>query len=160
MALVTEDEIVDIAIRLEESGEAFYTAAADKMANDKIRLLFQELSMQEQEHRRAFQQMGRNAVKLAYTPEQWEQFQAYVGALLQQTFFRNPESALERATTVTDPASALEAALGFEKESILFYQELQAVVQETNRQIVARVIREEKHHLERLADVLADLSPA
>jgi rubrerythrin len=155
MALLTGDEIIEIATRLEESGEAFYSAAAEKATTPGIQALFQDLAVQEQYHRRAFQQMGRDAVELALSPEQWEEFQAYTGALLQSSFFARPERALSRAATAQDERSALQAALDFEKEAILFFQELQAVVRGPGRQTVERIIQEEKQHIQRLSGMLA-----
>jgi rubrerythrin len=158
MAIITEDEIIDIAIRLEEKGEAFYTTAAAYAADYELQELFGQLSTQESEHLRAFQQMGRSAVRMAFTPDEWEEFQAYVGALLQQSFFAGPDTALDRAASARDQASVIRAALGFEKESILFYEKLQTAVHETSRHIVARIIHEEERHVRGLADALDALS--
>ncbi len=155
MSLLTSDEIIEIAIRLEESGEAFYNAAAEKATTAGVKALFKDLEVQEQYHRRAFQQMGRDVVELALSPEQWDEFQAYTGALLQQSFYASPASALNLATTAEDERSALQAALDFEKEAILFFQELQAVVREVGRQTMERIIQEEKQHVQRLAAMLA-----
>ena len=48
MALLTGDEIVEIAMRLEEEGEAFYNAAAEQATTAEIKDLFEELAIQEQ----------------------------------------------------------------------------------------------------------------
>ncbi len=155
MALLTGDEIIEIATRLEESGEAFYGAAAEKATSASVKALFEDLAVQEQYHRRAFQQMGHDAVELALSPEQWDEFQAYTNALLQQSFFAKPEKALNRAAIAQDERCALQAALDFEKEAILFFQELQAVVRSPGRQTVERIIQEEKQHIQQLSGMLA-----
>lgn len=155
MALLTGDEIIEMAVRLEESGEAFYDAAAGKAADASVKALFEELALQEQYHRRAFQQMGRDVVELALSPEQWEQFQAYTGALLQNHFFANPENALNIAAQAKDERQALQAALGFEKETLLFFHELRDAVRGPGQQTVDRIIGEEKQHIQRLSGMLA-----
>jgi rubrerythrin len=114
MALLTGDEIIEIAMRLEERGEAFYTAAAEKATSPAVKALFENLAVQEQYHRRAFQQMGRDLVALALSPEQWDEFQAYSNALLQQSFFAKSEGALSRTVEAMDEREALQGALGFE----------------------------------------------
>jgi rubrerythrin len=106
MALLTGDEVVEIAIRLEESGEAFYTAAAEKANDLDVKALFQQLALQEMYHRRAFQQMDRGTVQAVLTADQWEEFQAYTGALLQQSFFDRPEDALNVAARAEDERTA------------------------------------------------------
>jgi rubrerythrin len=155
MALLTGDEIVEIAVRLEEEGEAFYNAAAGRTATAELRALFEELAIQEQYHRRAFQQMGRDMAQLALSDEQWEQFQAYTGALLEQRVFDKPEGALAQAVEAQDEKEALQAALGFEKETLQFYRELWGVVRGADRQTVDRIIAEEEVHIRRLAGMLA-----
>jgi rubrerythrin len=155
MALLTADEIIEIAMHLEESGEVFYNAAADKATEAGAKALFEELALQEQYHRRAFQHMGRGVVEVALSPEQWGEFQAYTGALLQNHFFANPENALNIAAEAEDEQSALRAALSFEKETLLFFHELRDAVRGPGQQTVDRIIQEEKQHVQRLAGLLA-----
>jgi rubrerythrin len=155
MALMTGDEIIEIAMRLEERGEAFYKAAADKATRADIKALFEDLAVQEQYHRRAFQQMGRDVVALALSPEQWDEFQAYTNALLQQSFFAKPEGVLDQAAGAMDEREALQGALGFEKETLLFFHELKGVVGGAGQQTVERIVQEEKRHIQRLSAMLA-----
>ena len=155
MTLLTGDEIIEIAVRLEETGEAFYHDAAEKATSKEVKALFEELAIQEQHHRRAFQQMGRSVVELAFSPEQWDQFQAYTGALLRQSFFEKPEGALSQAVEAIDEPAALQAAVGFEKETLLFFHELRGVVKGPARQTMDRIIEEERQHIQRLSEMLA-----
>jgi rubrerythrin len=155
MALLTGNEILEMAMRLEESGEAFYNAAAAKATDTGVKALFEDLALQEQYHHRAFQQMGHDVVALALSPEQWQQFQAYTGALLQNHFFASPENALNIAAQAKDERQALQAALGFEKETLLFFHELRSAVRGPGQQTVDRIIDEEKQHIQRLSGMLA-----
>ena len=155
MALLTGDEVIEIAMRLEEKGEAFYDAAAEEATTAEIKTLFEELAIQEQYHRRAFQQMGRDLVQLTLSDEQWEQFQSYAGVLLDQQIFDKPEGALGKAAGAQDEREALQTALDFEKETLQFFQELRGVVKGADRQTVERIIGEEEHHVKRLSGMLA-----
>jgi rubrerythrin len=157
MALLTGDEIIEIATRLEENGEAFYNAAAAKATTASVKALFDDLALQEQYHRRAFEQMGRGGVELALSPDQWQEFQAYTDALLQQSFFARSESALNLATQAQSEHEALQAALDFEKEAMLFFHELRDVVRGAGRKAVERIIQEEKQHVQRLSAMLSQL---
>jgi rubrerythrin len=142
-------------MRLEESGEVFYREAAAKATDAGVKGLFEELAIQEQYHHQAFQRMGRDVVEVALSPDQWDEFQAYTGALLQNHFFANPQNALNIAAEAEDEQSALQAALGFEKETLLFFHELHAAVRGPGRQTVYRIIQEEKQHVQRLSGMLA-----
>lgn len=155
MALLTGDEIIEIAVRLEERGEAFYNTAAGRTDTAEIKALFEELAIQEQYHRRAFQQMGHDIAQLALSDEQWEQFQAYSGALLDQRVFDKPGGALAEAAQAESETEALRAALGFEKETLQFYRELRGVVRGADQKTVDRIIGEEEHHIQRLSGMLA-----
>jgi rubrerythrin len=155
MALLTGDEIIEIAMRLEEKGEAFYNSAAEEATTAEIKALFEELAIQEQYHYRAFQQMGRDLVQLTLSDEQWEQFQSYTGALLDQRIFDKPDGALGQAAGVQDERKALQTALGFEQETLRFFQELRGVVKGADQQTVERIIGEEEHHVKRLSGMLA-----
>ena len=155
MALLTGDEIIEIAMRLEEKGEAFYTAAAQEAITPEIKTLFEELAIQEQYHHRAFQQMGRNLVQMTLTDEQWEQFQAYTGVLLEQRIFDKTDGALVEASAAQNERQALQAALDFEKETLQFFQELKVVVKGADKETVERIIGEEEHHMKRLSRMLS-----
>lgn len=155
MALMTGDEILDIATRLEENGEAFYDSAADRATTAEVKTLFQDLAVQEQYHRRAFEAMAGGEVTLGFTAEQHEEFAAYTDALLRKEFFDSSGGALDRAARAGDERSALEAALGFEKETLLFYHELKGMVSSADRAMVERIIEEEKQHIQRLSRMLA-----
>jgi rubrerythrin len=52
-----------------------------------------------------------------------------------------------------DRAAALRAAMGFEKDTMLFYYDLREMVSEKDRQIITDIIREEKQHLRRLVNL-------
>ena len=155
MALLTGEEILAIAMRLEESGESFYKRAAHGATSASVRALFEELAVQEQYHRRAFQQMSSSAVADTLSPEQWDQFQSYAAALLQQRFFSDPQHALSAATDAEDEQEALDAALGFERETIAFYEQLHGVVRHTEQGVIQRIIDEERHHIQRLSAMQA-----
>ncbi len=155
MALLTGDEIIEIAMRLEEKGEAFYNAAAEEATTAEIKTLFEELAIQEQYHHRAFQRMGRDLVQLTLSDDQWEQFQSYAGALLDQRVFERPDGTLGQAAGVQNEREALQTALDFEKETLQFFQELRGVVKGADRQTVERIIGEEEHHVKRLSGMLA-----
>lgn len=155
MAILTGDEIIEIAMRLEERGEAFYHAAAGEAITAEIKVLFEELAIQEQYHRRAFEGMGRDLVRQTLTDEQWEQFHAYAGVLLEQRIFDKPDGALGEAAGARDEREALQAALDFENETLQFFQELKVVVKGAGKQTVERIIGEEEHHVKRLSGMLS-----
>ena len=155
MALLTANEILEIATRLEPSGESYYKAAAQRATHASVKALFEELAIQEQYHRRAFEQMSGSAVADILSPEQWDEFQSYADALLQQQFLADPENALRVAAEADGELDALGAALGFEQETIAFYEQLHNIVRDAEQQAIQRIIDEEKRHVQRLSAMQA-----
>ena len=155
MALLTADEIIEIAVQIEENGEAFYSAAAETASTDEIKSLFEDLAVQERYHLRTFQELGRGVVELALAPDQWDEFQAYTRALLEQSFFSKEEGALSQAAQARDEVEALRAALEFEKETLLFFQRLYDAVRGPGKQKVDQIMQEERQHIRRLSAMLA-----
>ena len=99
--------------------------------------------------------MGRDIVQTTLSDEQWDQFQEYTGALLNQRIFDKPDGALSKAASVQDEREALKAALGFEKETLQFYHGLRDVVRGADQQTVDRIVGEEEQHIRRLSGMLS-----
>jgi rubrerythrin len=58
------------------------------------------------------------------------------------------------AESVADVREALHMALGFEKDTLLFYYDLRELMRESDRPIISEIIREEKAHVRRIAGLL------
>lgn len=155
MALLTGDEVIEIAIRLEVRGEEFYRASASSATSASVQLLFTDLAEQEVHHRLAFERMGRDVVELALSPDQWDEFQAYTNALLDQSFFSRRQGAISELAQALDEREAVESALAFEKETLLFFHELRDAVRGAGKAVIGRIIDEERRHIQRLATALA-----
>jgi len=160
MAVFTATEVIDMALRAERNGETFYTAAAKKMGNAEIKELLQELAAREREHYRIFEKL---ADQVADTPNisvpDWDEYNQYVGAALQSALFGGADKALAAAEELEDEQDTLRMALGFEKDTLLFYYDLRDMMgREADRQVVEEIIREEKKHARRLGAQLRALA--
>jgi rubrerythrin len=155
MAVFTAAEAIEMAMEIEKNGEVFYNEAAAKSADAQVKALFEDLAIQEQGHYRAFQKMLKGAQPAPELPAaEYDQYQIYVQATLDQALFAGPEKALSLAKQAEDREVALRAAIGFEKDTLLFFHDLRDMVSEADRETVSSIIREEKKHLRRLAGML------
>ena len=155
MAIFTAAEALEMAMEIEKNGEVFYTAVAEKSADLEVQALFEDLAAQERGHYRVFQKMlgdVRPALELPAT--EYDEYQAYVQSALDNALFAGPDKALALAKQAQDRETALRAALGFEKDTMLFFYDLRDMVSEADQEAVSNVIREEKKHLRRLARLL------
>jgi len=62
------------------------------------------------------------------------------------------------ARKVSSDIEAIQIALGAEKDSILFYSEMRDLVRMPDRDVVSKIIEEERSHLRQLSDLKKDLS--
>ncbi len=165
MPIFAAADVVEMALELEKSGEVFYRAVAKKVKSAQIQALFEDLADQEVQHYAAFQKLSKTVWdkprlgrgKPLMLPDEWNQYLMYLQATIQSVFFEGEGKALALAEQVTDEKEALRMAMGFEKETLLFFYDLRDMVSEGDRTILTRIVNEEKSHLRRLADMLQSL---
>jgi rubrerythrin len=144
-----------MALEIEKNGEEFYNAAAAKSDDAQITALFEDLAAQEQIHYKIFQKMLGGVGSAPELPaEEYDQYQAYMQAALDNALFTGEDKALALAEKATNRETALRAALGFEKDTMLFFYDLREMVGEADKEAVSRVIGEERKHVRRLAALL------
>jgi rubrerythrin len=154
MGIFQATDVVEMALELEKSGEVFYRTVAAK-APPQVRTVFEDLAQAEQNHYVAFQKLSKTASGAPLvTEDAWDQYMMYLQATIQSTFFEGADKALTLAEQVTDPQEAIRMAVGFEKETMLFFHDLRDMVAEADKPIVERIIAEEKSHLTLLASML------
>ncbi len=155
MAVFTAAEALEMALEIEKNGEVFYKAAAEKSDDAEVTALFEDLAAQEQIHYKIFQKMLGGVGSAPELPaEEYDQYQAYLQSALDNALFSGEDKALALAEKATDRETALRAALGFEKDTMLFFYDLREMVGEADKETVSRVIGEERKHARRLASLL------
>jgi hypothetical protein len=85
---------------------------------------------------------------------EYDEYHAYLQVVLDDALFAGPDKGLTLAKQAQDRETALRAAIGFEKDTLLFFYDLREMVSEAERGTLSDVIREEKTHLRRLAKTL------
>ena len=155
MAVFTAAEGLEMAMEIEKNGEVFYNQVAAKSADPEVKALFEDLAAQERGHYRVFEKMLGGVKPAPELPAaEYDQYRVYVQAALENALFAGSDKALALAKQAEDRETALRAALGFEKDTLLFFYDLRDIVSEADRETITKVIREEKKHLRRLARML------
>jgi rubrerythrin len=156
MAAFDAAQALEMAQQIEQNGEAYYTAVAAKQADRDVQRLFEDLAAQERIHYQVFSQMLATVGPAPVLPaEEYDQYGAYLQVALNNALFAGPDKALALAAMAKDKATALRGALGFEKDTLLFFYDLREMVAEKDRAAVTRIISEEKSHVRRLARMLS-----
>ena len=155
MAIFRATEVVEMAMQLEQRGELFYSVVAGKVTSPEVQALFEELAEEEKYHYAAFEKMTRTSWEQSPTFEgDWDEYMMYLHATLHSTFFEGSDKALAMAEQVTDAKEALQMAIGFEKETMLFYFDLRDKVSDADKPVIDRIIAEERTHVQRLSEML------
>jgi rubrerythrin len=139
-------EIIDIAVRIEENGNEFYNSAADMISeSNDIKSLFLDLAEKEILHISIFQKL---ADKFDAESFDFQDADAsdYVSHLAESHIFGKPDSGKELGRKVTSPKAALEIAFKFENDSVAFYTELLKYARSDSKRLVQQIIDEEKEH--------------
>ena len=155
MAILRAADITELAMELEKNGETFYRAVAEKAESPEVRALFVDLAEQEVAHYKVFQRLARSIREQPFmTDEEWDMYQDYLDATVDSAFFQGADKALAAADEVKDQEQALRMAIGFEKETMLFFHDLYDKVPERGKETVEKVIAEERRHVQRLARMI------
>lgn len=155
MAAFTAAEAIGMAMEIEKNGEVYYNEVAARSADSEVKALFEDLAIQEQGHYRLFEAMlGKKEPVPDLSSDEYDEYRAYLEAALDNALFAGPDKALALARQAEDKDTAVRAALGFEKDTLLFFYDLREMVSEKDRAGIAGVIQEEKRHVRRLAKML------
>ena len=148
------EEIIEIAVRIEENGYAFYTDAAEALKTDTdIKSLLLDLAEKELLHIAIFQKMAQKfeAEKFEFNADEASD---YINYLAGQHIFGKVGAGVELAKTVKTPKEALEIGLKFENDSVIFYTELEKRTESEAKRLIRQVIEEEKEHAAEIEEFL------
>ena len=139
-------EIIEIAVRIEENGYEFYTNAASMIhKNNDKKSLFLDLAEKEVMHIAIFQKLADKFDSESFD-FQSDDASDYVNHLAETHIFGKPDSGTELAKTVKTAKEALEIAFKFENDSVAFYTELTKFARSDSKKLVQQIIEEEKEH--------------
>jgi rubrerythrin len=153
------DEIYQMAEQIERNGARFYRKAAGSAGSADVRDLLERLAVMEDEHERTFAAMRAGLpdearVPMVFDPE--NESAQYLEAMADGYVFdvrEDPSAALTGAESVAD---ILRMAIGREKESVVFYEAMKAMVPPNAGYAgLDRIIKEELGHIGALSKALA-----
>ncbi len=151
-------EILRIAIKVEENGKKLYEKL-DKTTNNKdTRAIWTYLKDQEEVHRKIFQDMLSNVGDYVVYEFNPGEYGAYIKAIAGSYIFTETlvEKKLEEG--FNSDSDAIDFGIHIEKESILTYSAMREYVVTAKQPILNKVIDEEKNHLVRLTELKEKLN--
>jgi rubrerythrin len=151
-------EIVELGIQIEENGRDFYSALCHQTKNIPAAELFKFLAGEEEKHIKIFRGLLEKTEKYEPPKIYADEYVAYMKALVSEYVFTQKNKGEEIAKTIKTDKEAVELGIGFEKDSIIFYEGMKKVVPEYSLVVVEELIRQEQGHLRQLTDLKKKVS--
>ena len=151
-------EILKIAIKVEENGKKLFGILEEKAKDEKIKSVWRYLKEQEDVHRKVFQEMLDNVgdyIVYEFSPGEYE---AYVKAIAASYIFTTRLVERKIKDGFSSDQEAVDFGIHIEKESILTYTALREYVQTAKQAVLDKVIKEEKNHLVKLTALKEELT--
>jgi rubrerythrin len=154
--MFTASELFDLAVRVEENGERFYRGALKRAKSETVRELLGWLADQEVEHRNTF---SRIREAMAAETQQDPALLSLGRDLLRGAMGRHAFSLEElEVDSRESEEDILRAALGFEEDTLLFFEFISPFVSNrTVRGLLERIKTEELHHKKVLLDKISEM---
>lgn len=151
--LFSGSELLEIALGIERNGAAFYQALAEKSQNKQAKAIYGHLADEEIKHLNTFQGMLGTVGKYQPPEAYAEEYTRYLKSLADSSVFASVNQAREKAEKTTSESQALDIGIQAEKDSILFYTEIQNFTKPAEQKVILKIIDEEKDHLRQLSQL-------
>lgn len=152
--MFTAQDILDIAIRLENNGEKTYRDAGHRTADESLKALLSWIAEEEKAHARWFSDLKSRLAKAEDHHLMAELSRALVEDVVQGQAFSLQEVDF---ATINTPAKMVRTFIGFEDDTIAFYEVLKTFIDDP---LIARqmqqIIDEEKRHMAQFQALLSE----
>lgn len=155
--LFSAKELIDVAIREEQTGSTYYRALAEKTDSEELEMFALEVAAMEDEHERRFRKLRDELGEYEPTGESYGgEYESYMSYLLEGRIFPAGQDGVELAERQADDREAIETAMALERNTLLFYHEMIRFVPERHRGVLDEIIEEERQHVRDFAAYKAE----
>lgn len=153
MQVFTANDIVEVAVRIEENGITFYNFAEKIAKTEDAKKLFAQLAQAEAAHKRTFEKLLSQIESYA-PPEQYTgEYSAYLHNYVDNNLIFTKDVMDKQLAKVTDTVGAVEFAMQRELDSILYYHEIKNLVPQGQHGTIEKIINEERKHYAMLLEM-------
>ncbi|MCM8830661.1 MAG: hypothetical protein NC918_00490 [Candidatus Omnitrophica bacterium] len=154
--IFSPQEILRIAIKVEENGQKLYENLEKKTKKEKLQNTFRYLKEQEEIHKNTFAKMLKDLGDYVVYEFNEGEYQAYINAIAKEYIFTQELIEKKINEDFRTDLEAVEFGIYIEKESILTYSALKNYILAEQVDVLNKVIEEEQKHLVTLV-LLKDL---
>jgi rubrerythrin len=147
-------EILDLAIRLENNGESVYRQAADEISEPELVSLLQWMADEEVKHARWFAELKQKSKTHSTNLFMAEMSREVFADFLGEKSFSHQDVDFSKIDQVGDLVAVF---IEFERDTILFYETLKPFIEDTDTLTnLDKIIAEENGHIEKPHQFLAN----
>ncbi len=147
--LLDVNEILGFAVYIEERGYEFYVEAMKKFPEPRATELFQYLADEEFKHEKVFKMLMEQDGDIR-KGERDAEYQAYMREFVKAHQLGDKEAINAKLSRLSTLEDILDLAMGFEKDSIVFFSQLKDLYAKGHSAAIEKVIREEMGHLRKI----------
>ena len=150
------DEVLRMAEQIERNGARFYRRAAQEIAEERVREKLLDLAAMEDDHEKVFTTMRANLTPAEKDPtiaDPWGEAPLYLQGIADGQVFDVKWDPAEWLKGKQSKEDILRAAIGLEKDSIVFYLGMKEMVPERlGKDRIATIIKAEMGHIASLSE--------
>lgn len=140
-------EVVDLGIEKEKKRRDFYAMVADRFQDPDIKKLFTQLRDWEQMHIKKFTEIRDSLPEEGGDSESYQgELNNYMQVVVDEKLYSKISPA-EFSKIVKSELDAINYGLQFEKDAILLFVGLTPYVDNVNKEIIQKLIEEERQHI-------------
>ena len=157
-------EVFKIALKIEDNGHLFYETAAAKPFPQEIVALFKDLSKEELAHKAIFTALMNKLPAQTTASTVWDpdnELDKYLKMMADEHVFnKDAQAIVDSVNNISSPADAIRMAMGFERDTIVFFLELQSAAEkyDDSKNEIKKLVDEERKHLARLLGMLEKIT--
>jgi len=145
-------EALNIAIETEKLGIEYYGKLVDRVKEQNLKEFFEHLRQEEARHLVKYMDLKKEYEKKDKKIEFDEESQLYLKALTDAEIFKKAGMTIKELENIS-LEEAVKRALEFEKQTLLFFYSLWDSVEPEYRDILKKIVHEERTHIARLREL-------
>lgn len=151
--MFTSKDVLDLAVQIEKNGEKIYRGAFQEVTDPQIKSLLQRLADDEARHVDRFSEFKKRTGDALGDPKLEEMGRSILLGILGDQSFSLKEADFSGLERIKD---LFKVAIEFEKDTVIFYQMIQTMIEDDETAAdLNKIIEEEKRHIELLDEFLA-----
>jgi rubrerythrin len=150
--IFTAAEVIDMGIEKEKKRRDFYGYAAERFKEKDLKDLFGRLRDWEDTHIKKFTEI-RDTTQTYEIGETYKgEFASYIKSAVDDILYKQVTKEWF-ALNMKEPLPAIQYGIGFEKDAILFFNELAGLMMPPHKEKIEALVEEEKKHLIYLSEL-------